>query len=161
MVFISCISISLRPENYLETTQAHLEEITGTFTLILYGANHINDLETLAIMDREGDNIKFQPHAPEFLYRVKRGIAAGEALKESIKFISWHNSFHHYEINKIMDKENNILGYEVRPIYEPLAFGISDVLDVNYIIEEGYVRIFIRLMPSVERMLYNDEKKNE
>ncbi len=149
----------LHPEKHLSTTLTHSEEITGTFTLILYGANHINDLETIAIMDREGDNIKFQPYAPEFLYRVKNNIPAEEALKESIKFISRHNSFHHYEINKIMDKGNNVLGYEVRPIYEPLAFGIADVLDVDYILDEGYVKIYIRLIPSVERMLYNEEEK--
>ena len=44
-------------------------EISGVFTLILYGGNYFDDLETVAFLDREGDaytfdNRHYQPSNP-------------------------------------------------------------------------------------------------
>lgn len=144
---------------YLKMIPAKSEEIKGSFTLILYGANHINDLETIAIMDYEGDNIKFEPYAPDFSYRKKFSVTTAEAIKEAVDFVSWHNAFKHYEIKRIVTRAGSSLGFEIRPLYDPLTFGISDVLDVDYILEGDKVKILIKLKPQIERRIFDREDK--
>lgn len=135
------------------------DELKGTFTLILYGGNHINDLETIAILDIEGDNFYFEPYAPAFLYKIRKGLSSEKALEDSINFISWHNSFYKYELSKIPRSDGVILGYEVRPLYYPISFGTSDVLDVDYFIEGNKIKTIIKLIPSVERLLLDGDGK--
>lgn len=158
LISLSCLPIHYRSGEYLQTLIVSREEIKGDFRMILYGANHSNDLETVAVLDKEGDNIRFVPLAPDFIYRTEDKISAEEGLEKSIKFISWHRAFLSYEIKKIMDRENNILGYELRPLYDPLTFGITDILDIDYIAQDDVVKVIVRLKPSIERMLFNDKK---
>ncbi len=144
---------------YLKMIPASSEEIKGTFTLILYGANHIDDLETIAIMDYEGDNIKFEPYAPDFSYRKKFSVTPAEAIKEAVDFVSWHNAFNHYEIKRIVTKADSTLGFEIRPLYDPLTFGVTDVLDVDYILEGDKVKVLIKLKPHIERRIFDGKDK--
>jgi hypothetical protein len=48
--------------------------VKGVFTLILYGARDINDIETLVLLDIEGDQYTLEPYAPAFDYKIKKGI---------------------------------------------------------------------------------------
>lgn len=151
------ISLASCAKDYLRTSTTTAKEITGRFTLILYGANHSNDLETIAILDKEEDNIIFMPFAPDFLFRIKYAVPAESALNEAIRFISWHRDYRGYEIKRIVDKRYNTLGYEIRPLYEFLSFGMTDVLEVYYIADGEVVKVVVRLKPSVERMMMNGE----
>ncbi len=106
--------------------------ITGSFTLILYDSRHSEDIETIAVLDSEGDEYIFEPYAPEYDFTMRVHVTGEKALKEALSFVSWHNSFRHAQWSSITDKQGRILGYELRPLYSPLTFGISDVLNVNY-----------------------------
>jgi hypothetical protein len=137
----------------LKTEEAKSADITGTFTLILYGGNYSDDLETIAILDYERDQYNFEPYAPEFDYRIKKGVPAKEALEEAKKFVSFHNSFWHFQLSRIIDNKGDTIGYELRPLYLPLTFGVSDVLDVSYWLKGGNkVKVTIKLIEPVERM---------
>jgi hypothetical protein len=125
--------------------------ITGSFTLILYGSRHSEDIETIAFLDSEGDEYIFEPYAPEYDFTMKVHVTGEKALKEAQSFVNWHNSFRHAQWSSITDKQGRILGYELRPLYSPLTFGISDVLNINYSLKGNKVVIYIRLKPSVER----------
>ncbi|MEW6571949.1 MAG: hypothetical protein AB1390_12410 [Nitrospirota bacterium] len=138
----------------LRTEKAQLSDITGTFKLILYGGRYLDDVETVAILDKEGDKYDIEPYAPDFDYKVRKGVSAEEAIREAERFVSFHNSFHRLVVSKIMDKQGNTIGFEFRPLYYPFAFGISDVMDIYYWLKEGgRVKVTIRLVPSVERPL--------
>ncbi|OGW36910.1 MAG: hypothetical protein A2Y97_05265 [Nitrospirae bacterium RBG_13_39_12] len=138
-----------RPLNTLEATAA---DITGTYTLILYGRGFSDDLETIAILDKEGDQYTFEPYAPDFDYILKHQVKAKDALKEAENFISFHYSFWKLQLSRIIDKKGNTIAYEARPLYLPFTFGVSDVLEVSYWFKEsGRVKILIRLIPSIER----------
>lgn len=139
--------------NRLHSVGADSAAVTGTFTLILYGCTHSDDLETLAVLDGEGDLYTFEPYAPEFNYRVKQGVPAEEALAEAEHFIMCHNSFQRPRLSRLVDLNGNTAGYELRPLYLPLTFGVADVLDSDYSIKDNKVTITIRLIPSVERIL--------
>jgi hypothetical protein len=138
-------------EKALRTEEAKPDEIKGTFTLILYGGNYLDDLETIAILDAEGDRYVLEPFVPDFDLRIKKGVPAVEALKEAEAFVNFHPSFWRSQLSRILDKEGKIIGYEVRPLYLPFTFGASDVLDVNYWLKEkGRVKVTIRLIPSID-----------
>ena len=139
----------------LKTERATPEEMRGTFTVILYGGRHPGDVETIALMDKEGDSYTIEPYAPEFDYRILKGLSAREALERARSFVSQQASFSHAELSSIVDDAGNVLGYEVRPLYLPVTYGISDVLDVTYSVKDDSVVARIRLMPSVERMLFS------
>jgi len=139
-------------EKALRTEEAKPDEIKGTFTLILYGGNYLDDLETIALLDAEGDQYVLDPFVPDFDYRIKKGMPAPEAFKEAEGFVNFHPSFWRSQLSRIADKQGKTIGYEVRPLYRPFAFGISDVLDVNYWLKEkGRVKATIRLIPSLEK----------
>ncbi|WP_333653778.1 hypothetical protein [Dissulfurispira sp.] len=159
---VLCIVLfSCATGNYLKTEGAKDADIKGSFTLILYGSRHLNDIETIAILDIEGDSYSFEPYAPEFDYKIKKDIPAKEALEEAERFVSWHSSFYRTQLSRILDEKGNVIGYELRPLYRPLAFGVSDVLDVDYRIEDGRVVVRIRLKPQIERMLFDGDKSKE
>lgn len=147
--------------NYLKTEGAKDADIKGTFSLILYGSRHLNDIETIAILDIEGDGYSFEPYTPEFDYKIKMGIPAKEALEEAERFVSWHSLFYRTQLSRILDYKGNIIGYELRPLYQPLAFGVSDVLDVDYRIKDNKVIVRIKLKQQIERMLFNGDKSKE
>lgn len=135
------------------------ENIHGTFTLILYGANHSNDLETIAILDREGDEYEFEPFAPEFAYRIKKNLCANEALSKAENFVGWHHSFKSIMVSKITDEKNSLLGYEVRPLYYPLGFGFSDILEVDYFKRGNKIIARIKLIESVEKIISGGDSR--
>ena len=139
-------------ERALRTEEAKPDEIKGTFTLILYGGNYLDDLETIAILDSEGDRYVLDPFAPDFDYQMKKAVPADEAFREAERFVNFHPSFWRSQLSRIVDKEGKVIGYEVRPLYRPVAFGVSDVLDVNYWLKEkGRVKVTIRLLPSIDK----------
>ena len=68
-------------------------------------------------------------------------------------FVSRHSSFRQSRISGIIDDKGNILGYEFRPLYFPLTFGVEDVMEVNYRMAVNRIIVSIRLNASVEKML--------
>jgi len=136
-------------------TRIHTEppgEIAGVFTLILYGGNYLDDPETVAFLDREGDAYTFDIFAPDFNYRTIKGLSAAEGLKKAEVFVSRSSSFHQLRLSSIvLDKAGNI-GYEVRPLYLPLTYGTDDLLDISYGEKGNKVVVNIRLKPSVENL---------
>lgn len=161
LAFIFCYEIigkyttAYACEKSLRTEEAKPGDISGTYTLLLYGARFSDDLETVAIFDLEGDKYHFDIYAPDFDYKVKKGLSAKDALAEAQKFVSFHNSFFKSILSRILDNDGKTIGYELRPLYYPFVYGISDVLDVHYFIKEGgRIKVFIKLEPSIERLRF-------
>jgi hypothetical protein len=147
-------SLSFAFEKPLRTESAEVSAMNGYLTLILYGARFADDIETIVIFDIEGDKYNFEPFAPDFDYKIKRGVQAKEALAEAEKFVSFHNSFWRSQLSRILDPNGNIIGYELRPLYNNFVYGISDVMDVYYWLKEGgKIKITIRLVPQIERSI--------
>jgi len=134
-------------------TQGYYSAVTGTYNVIFYGCNYLNDLQTIAFLDRADDRFTFEPFAPAFNYRVKKGVDANEALTEAYNFVNCNTSFRSAQLSRIMAPNGETLGYEVRPLYSPITYGVEDVLDIDYRLKDDRVVITIRLVPSVERLL--------
>lgn len=153
VLILSIVSSSFAIAANLKTEEAKKEDVKGVFTLILYGGRDVNDIERLAILDLEGDKYTFEPYAPEFDYRIKKSLSEKEALEMAYEFVSSHNAFYHSQLSRIFDDKGNTIGYELRPLYMPFIYGVSDVLDVYYSLKGEKVRAYIRIIPSVERAL--------
>ena len=134
---------SLAVAKFLKTEEAKYDEVTGTYNLILYGGRHINDLETAAFLDREGDQYEFEPYAPEFDYKIKRGVPAEEALKEAKKFVSFHNAFWRSQLSRILDEKGN------------------DLLEIYYRIKGDKVIIEINLTPDIFKIPFLGDVPND
>ena len=145
-------SVSCAPGIRLRT-QAQSSEVKGNYTVIYYGCNFLNDLETIAFLGMEDGGYDFEPYAPDFKYRVKKGLSAEEAIETAIKFVSCNTSFNRTQVSGILAPNGDTIGYEVRPLYLPFTYGVDDVLYVNYWLKNGKVVINIRLVPSIEMML--------
>jgi len=138
----------------LTTVEAGAIDVPGTFTLILYGGSYSRDVENLALLDLEGDPYTLEPYAPEFDYRVIRGLSAKDALDLAEHFLSSQYAFRRSLLSRILDSSGKTIGYELKPFYDPLTVGLTDVLDVSYEPrKDGKVRVYIRLNPSVQRQI--------
>jgi len=152
-VIFFIVSSSFAITSHLKTEVVRKEDVKGVFTLILYGGRDMNDIERVAILDLEGDKYTFEPYAPEFDYKIKKSLYERDALETAYEFVSSHNAFYRSQLSRIMDDKDNTIGYELRPLYMPFVYGVSDVLDVYYSLKDGKVRVYIRIIPSVERAL--------
>jgi hypothetical protein len=139
------------PGKSLRTDVASGIDFKGTYTLILYGGNYSDDLETAAFLDKEGDRYTLEPYAPEFVFRTRKGLPADRALKEASEFIRSQANVHGEQFRSIRDEKGEIVGYEHRPLYLPLAFGTDDVLDINYWLKEDRILVYVTLKPSLEK----------
>jgi hypothetical protein len=150
-VIASLTLLACAPGKALKTDGLSSGDIQGTYTLILYGGNYGDDLETIAFLDKEGDRYTLEPYAPEFVFRAKKGLTAERARREAGEFIRSHADFHREQWRSIRDEKGEIIGYEIRPLYLPITFGTDDVLDVDYWLKEDRVLVFIKLKPSLEK----------
>jgi len=138
-------SVSCTPGIRLNTQGAQDSEVTGNYTVIYYGCNFFNDLETIAFLDKEDGKYPFEPYAPDFEYRVKKGLSAKEAMETAMKFVTCNTSFSRAQVSGILGPNGETIGYEVRPLYQPFTYGAGDVLYVNYSLRDGKVVINVRL----------------
>jgi len=139
------------PGKALRTDVASSNDVQGAYTLILYGGNYSDDLETVAFLDKEGDRYTLEPYAPEFAFRAKKGLTAERALREAGEFIRSHPDFHKEQFRSIRDEKGEIIGYELRPLYLPITFGTDEVLDIDYWLKEDRVLVFVKRKPSLEK----------
>ncbi len=145
----------------LITEEVQVSEVTGNFTVILYGGRYYKDIETVAFLIPEKSLYPFEPYAPEFDYRIVKGAGAKAAFEIAEQFVGAHYAFLRSQVSKIVDENGKLIGYEVRPLYTPLAFGVEDVLDISYSIKDGRVRAYVSLKPEIEKQLYSGDGSRE
>jgi hypothetical protein len=153
--FIAVVSsgcaLSLKRE--IRTEDAADNEVSGTYSLILYGGRHGNDLETVAILDREDDSYTIVPYTPDFDYRIIKHLPAKEALVYSYRFVGFHPSFSRAQLARIVNSSGAVIGYEIRPLYMRFTYGLADVLDISYWRKGEEVFVKMKLKQSIEMMI--------
>jgi hypothetical protein len=106
---------------------AQPSEVTGTYTVILYGCNYFNDPETIAFLAKAGSGAPyiFEPYAPDFKYRVEKGVDAKKALADAMKFVNCNTAFRKAQLSRILAHDGDTIGYEVRPLYQSFVYGVD------------------------------------
>lgn len=141
------------PRQGLRTEPAASTGMSGSYSLILFGCRYLDDPETVALFDREGDRYRFEPFSPGFNYRIEKGLSAEMGLEKARKFINCHTSANGERLSSVTDQQGTVLGYELRPLYFPLTYGVDDILLTDYRIQGDTVIVRIGIIPAVERML--------
>jgi hypothetical protein len=142
------------PGMRLPTSPATPAEIAGTYDLLLYGCRYPNDIKNLAILIREGSRYPVEIYDLPTSYRIERGLPADKALSAADSFLQCGTrQVTGFRLSKIPDGSGGTVGYEVRALYFPLEFGISDVLLVRYELVDGAVRVYVQIDPDVERAI--------
>jgi len=153
-------SVSCAPGIRLNT-QAQGSEIKGNYTVIYFGCNFLNDLETIVFLEKEGGKYSFEPYAPDFKYRVAKGLSADEAIATAMNFVNCNTSFSSVQVSNILAPNGETIGYEVRPLYQSFTYSVVDVLYVDYWLKDNKVVINVRLVPSVEKMFQDGGENRE
>jgi hypothetical protein len=149
----ACTSMGGR---HLRIEPAKPSEVMGTYTLLLYGCRYPDDLENVAILDKDGDPYTIEIYAPDFRYTVKTGLSAEDALKQAERFVQCSVHYQQTRFSRIADPAGGIAGYEARGLYSPIRFGMYDVLDVQYVARDNKIVVYIKLDPAVEKELSNE-----
>ncbi len=150
---IAAFCTSCAPGIRLSTTGTPGPEIKGDYRVIFFGCNYLNDLDTIAFLDKEDDPYTFEPYAPDFKYRIKKGVGAKDAFEKANKFVQCNSSFSQSQMSTIKAPNGDIIGYEIRPLYQPFTYGVADALNTYYWLKGDKVVIRIMLNPSIENML--------
>jgi hypothetical protein len=149
VIFLLIINKMYSKGTYLKTENVHADQIQGIFTLTLYGAN---DPKQAVFLDIEGDEYDFVINDSSHNFTVTQRISAEQALQEADNFLDSQN----HRMSRIL-YQGKTVGYEIRPIYQTLQFGHSDILDIRYRAEDKNVNVSVDLKRSV-RSTYDREK---
>lgn len=146
--------------HYASAPEVRPQEVTGTYTLILYGGRHGNDVETLAILSREGSGYTFVMNAPDFDYKVIAGMPAADALKRAEESVLFHPYTWRASLSPIVAPDGRTVGYEMRPLYQTTIFGESNIMDVQYAFRGAHIYVSVYLHPHVRRQLDGDDPRD-
>ncbi len=126
---------------------------TIRYDLILYGDRYYEDLHTVAILGIEGSHYKIVPYAPKFEYTVVRNVGGARAMETAVRFFEDTNpNFTGTMLSRILGPDGDVIGYEIKPLYQPFVYGMSDILDTSYWLKgKGTVLAWIRLKASINR----------
>jgi len=150
LIALTVLVFSCAPGRYLRTEPADTSGIKGNYNLILFGGRYSEDVENLAILDKDNDSYHFEIYARKDDYTVQKNVSAKEALDKAQRFVSRHRSFVRSKLRSIVDPAGHIIGYELRPLYQMLEFGNFDVLSVYYGITDTTVTVYIWLRQDIE-----------
>lgn len=124
-------------------------EFPEKFRVILYGARHAEDVETVAILDMEGDGYEMIPFAPEYDFTIIKGLPGNEAFRKAREFIGFHRDYWTYGTRRIFDEKGGVIGYEFKPLYTSRG----DPLRLSYYLEgEGRVKVYIQAIPEFRKL---------
>ncbi|MGB9891487.1 MULTISPECIES: hypothetical protein [Thermodesulfovibrio] len=160
LIFLTLLIMPINLQAEVSLKQCNEADIKGVFNLIIYSNSFINDPETFIILDKVDDKIKIVPYAPAFKYRIIENLNEKEALK-IVNEILRNPSFVSSIKCSVIDEGENILGYELKPLYFPWIFGILEPVETVYKKEGNSIIIFIRLNPMVERQLNSGGDSNK
>jgi len=135
----------------LSMEPANASVISGTYSVMLYGCKYPDDRENVAIMVNEAGPYPLELYVPDFMYVVKRGLSARQALAEANRFIRC--SFHDVwstQLLRIPDEKGGTIAYEMQPLYSPLEFGSAEVVLSSYVLKQGKVVVYFFINPSSE-----------
>ena len=153
-ILLACLLSASCASNraYIQTTDARNSDITGSYTVFLYGANHYNDIATVAILAPTDGQYAFDIYAPDWAYRTVKGVPGKNAVAMAESFVSWHSSVLRTQTAKILLPDGKIIGYEIRPLYMSTEFGRADVMYVDYFPKgNNRIEVHVHLYPDIEK----------
>ncbi|HMK60672.1 MAG TPA: hypothetical protein VK452_05945 [Dissulfurispiraceae bacterium] len=153
LIFVCLVGCALN-QNYIQTKDASDSEITGNYTVFLFGANHYEDIATAAMLVPTEGKYNLDIYAPEWAYRIRKDVSGKDAVAIAKDFVRWNPSSMRSRTARIVAPDGGTIGYEIRPLYMPTTYGREDVMYINYFLKNGNkVEVHIHLYPDVEQKI--------
>lgn len=133
--------------------------VSGSYNVFKYGARHINDIETVAIVDFANDSYEFKIFSSQHNYSISKLNDLSQAIEAASKFVSWHVYTQDVQISEIKALDGKVVGYEVKPLYDRFMFGLQDVMDISYVQANKDIAVYIKLNPLVEKIIYYSDSE--
>ncbi len=142
------------PGKHLMPSDAKPAEMTGNYTLLLYGCHYASEVKNAAFFVEEGSKYPLEIFDLDSSYKTIKGLTVQQALAKAESFLRC-SSYAVWQtvLRRIPDDSGGTIGYEMRPLYIPYQLGQADVLDINYFLKNEKVRAYIMLDRNVERNL--------
>jgi hypothetical protein len=138
----------------LRTVPAQQADRGGTYTLYLYGCRYPADVKNAAFLIDEGAQYPFEIFDLDTSYKIIRHVQAEQALRDARKFLlCTTHRVTGTSLSRISDAQGGTVGYEIKPLYFVVEFGMPDILLISYSQTAGMVRAYIRYQPGVERII--------
>lgn len=142
------------PGKRLMPSEAKLTEITGNYTLLLYGCHYASDVKNVAYFVDEGSKYPLEIFDLDTSYKTIKGLTIQQAIAKAESFLRCSTyTVWQTVLRRIPDDSGGTIGYEMRPLYIPYQLGQADVFDINYFLKNEKVRAYIMLDRNVERSL--------
>ncbi len=97
--------------------------------------------------------LKYSPTHLLYQFKVHEKLDEKQALKIVHDILRDSANVSSIKCTQIKEGEN-IVGYELKPIYFPWIYGIMEPLDTSYKKDNKTITVFIKLNPIVERQIY-------
>jgi len=149
-VILMLVLYSCAPGMKLVPKSADPAELTGTYTLILYGCRYADDLENIALIVDEKSGYSVDIYALEAMYKVKKELSGSQALSEAEAFVRcsmppvWKSV-----VRRISDDLGKTIAYEIKPLYRDLV--PQEALVSSYSLKDMKVTAYFTLDPSHKR----------
>lgn len=131
------------------------KEVKGDFTLIYFVGTQKNDIRRAVILDAEGDEFEFLPDVRDFEYEILQNVSIGEAIYEARIFFKHERNVTTIGYYKILSPDGRLIGMEMRPGYRKEIYGDTDILDIDYAVNEHrQVLIDIDIKSGLVRRLF-------
>lgn len=143
---------------YLRTEPYTAESIDGLFDITFYYNQDYDGLKQVVILDVVDDDFEIVVNEPEYYVQTVKDVTGDDAVVNAIKFVQDHPNYINYKIIKIVGQGGDTIGYEVRPLYAPAMYGIGDVMDSSYTMEDdGTIRATISLKDQIKAIFEQDK----
>ncbi len=154
LILFLTVSFSCTTGKYLKTETAGTADVSGEITLFLYKDVYLIEA---AFLDIEGDDYTFEMTGSGHNYAVEKSVPAELAVKKAFGFISSQRG----RLRKILADNGNTIGYEVSPVYGIFRYGSSDILDIDYRIEDKKVSVSVDIKGTFRDRYYRDIFRGE
>jgi len=138
----------------LRTKTADPKGIEGTYDLFTYGCRHPEDIEHVAFLIEPDKAGMVLFYFPDKSFNLKSGLSADKALAEADTHVRCGvRVVETVRVQRILDGSGGTLGFEVLPRYSLSEVGAMDPVNVNYVLKDGKIGVYIQLQPGVELKL--------
>jgi hypothetical protein len=157
--FVALLMTSCSGGKLLRTEPYDAEIISGFFDVTFYYNQDYDGLKQIVILDVVDDDYEIVLYEPEYFVQTVKHVSGDDAIVNAITFLRDHQNYINYKTIAIVDHMGNTIGYEIRPLYTPEMYGIGDVMDSHYTLEDdGTVRAYISLKEQIKAIFEQDQK---
>jgi hypothetical protein len=122
----------------------------GTYNVIGYEQETVNGPIRVAILQKEdAPNIKFK--TPGDTKQVT-GLTQDNAIRQAEAYVKANPAVTKTELSKMYDADGTLIGYEMSPIFLPMRYGSSDVVDSHFRISEDRTLAYVTVDPLLQQV---------